>query len=56
MGAGAWHLSNTGSLCAGYARFRQRYFRQEAQDVKFGALVTPFDCDWDRVVPGFDLR
>ncbi len=24
-----------------------RYFRQEAQDVKFGALVTPFGCDWD---------
>jgi hypothetical protein len=24
-----------------------RYFRQEAQDVKFGALVTPVGCDWD---------
>jgi hypothetical protein len=23
------------------------YFRQEAQDVKFGALVTPVGCDWD---------
>jgi hypothetical protein len=24
-----------------------RYFRQVAQDVKFGALVTPVGCDWD---------
>jgi hypothetical protein len=24
-----------------------RYFRQEADDVKFGALATPFGCDWD---------
>ena len=23
------------------------YFRQEAQEVKFGALVTPVGCDWD---------
>ena len=23
------------------------YFRQEAQDVKFGALATPVGCDWD---------
>lgn len=42
-------IENTGSLCAErMPRFRQpRYFRQEAQDVKFGALVTPFGCDWD---------
>ena len=24
-----------------------RYFQQEAQDVKFGSLVTPVACDWD---------
>ncbi len=24
-----------------------RYFRQEADDLKFGALVTPVGCDWD---------
>ncbi len=24
-----------------------RYFRQEAADLKFGALVTPFGTDWD---------
>lgn len=24
-----------------------RYFQQEADDVKFGALVTPFGIDWD---------
>ena len=42
-------IENTGALCkARMPRFRQpRYFRQEAQDVKFGALVTPFGCDWD---------
>src|SRR5690606_10891415 len=24
-----------------------RYFRQEADTPKFGALATPFGCDWD---------
>jgi hypothetical protein len=29
-------------------RFSQpQYFRQEADDLDFGCLVTPFGCDWD---------
>jgi hypothetical protein len=42
-------IENTGKLGPDRApRFLQpRYFRQEAQDVKFGALVTPVGCDWD---------
>lgn len=33
---------------AGGARFlAPRYFQQEADEVKFGALVTPFSFDWD---------
>jgi hypothetical protein len=42
-------IENTGRLDARRAPlFKEpRYFRQEAQDVKFGALVTPVGCDWD---------
>ena len=42
-------IENTGKPGAGRApRFlAPRYFRQEAKDVKFGALVTPVGCDWD---------
>lgn len=42
-------IENTGKLGADRSPLflAPRYFRQEAQDVKFGALVTPFGCDWD---------
>jgi hypothetical protein len=42
-------IENTGKLGAGGEPvfLQPRYFRQEAQDVKFGALVTPVGCDWD---------
>jgi hypothetical protein len=42
-------IENTGKADAARAPLflAPRYFRQEAQDVKFGALVTPFGCDWD---------
>jgi hypothetical protein len=42
-------IENTGKRDAARAPLflAPRYFRQEAQDVKFGALVTPFGCDWD---------
>ncbi len=32
----------------GVVRFSQpQYFRQEAEDLDFGCLSTPFGCDWD---------
>lgn len=32
----------------GVVRFSQpQYFRQEAEDLDFGCLTTPFGCDWD---------
>ena len=42
-------IENTGKLGADRMPvfLQPRYFRQEAQDVKFGALVTPVGCDWD---------
>ncbi|MBU4460926.1 MAG: VCBS repeat-containing protein, partial [Verrucomicrobia bacterium] len=42
-------IENTGDFDgARTPLFREpRYFRQQAQDVKFGALVTPVGCDWD---------
>ena len=42
-------IENTGKLGADRAPLflAPRYFRQEAVDVKFGALVTPVGCDWD---------
>lgn len=41
-------IENTGKVVDGLPQFlAPRYFRQQAQDVKFGALVTPYACDWD---------
>ena len=42
-------IENTGRLDARRVPvfLPPRYFRQEADDLKFGALVTPFGCDWD---------
>ena len=41
-------LRNTGRLADGMPVFENPYyFRQEADCVKFGALSTPFACDWD---------
>jgi hypothetical protein len=41
-------IENTGKVVNGMPQFlRPRYFRQFAQDVKFGALSTPYAFDWD---------
>lgn len=41
-------IRNTGRLEKGMPVFEKPYyFRQEADCVKFGALSTPFACDWD---------
>ncbi|MEO6811927.1 MAG: VCBS repeat-containing protein [Isosphaeraceae bacterium] len=41
-------VEHTGKVKDGLPRFRPPvYFRQEADDVKFGALVTPCAADWD---------
>jgi len=41
-------VENTGEAAGGMPRFAPpRYFRQEAGDLKFGALVTPVSFDWD---------
>lgn len=41
-------VKNTGVVKSGVPVFLPpQYFRQEAADVKFGALVTPFSYDWD---------
>ncbi len=42
-------IENTGKLTQDRTPiFHQpRYFRQEACDIEFGALVTPVGCDWD---------
>jgi hypothetical protein len=43
----AW-IEHTGRVTDGLPQFAPpRYFRQEAREVKFGALVTPFSFDWD---------
>ncbi|OYW12449.1 MAG: hypothetical protein B7Z55_18270 [Planctomycetales bacterium 12-60-4] len=43
----AW-IEHTGALRDGVPVFAvPRYFQQQAQDVKFGALVTPVGVDWD---------
>jgi hypothetical protein len=43
----AW-IENTGRLSGRRPSFRSpRYFRQEADDVKIGALATPTAIDWD---------
>ncbi|WP_018625856.1 FG-GAP repeat domain-containing protein [Niabella aurantiaca] len=41
-------IENTGKVENSMPVFKSaRYFQQEAADVKFGALVTPFSVDWD---------
>lgn len=41
-------IEHTGTLASGVPQFlAPRYFRQFAQDVKFGALATPYSFDWD---------
>ncbi|MBN1482386.1 VCBS repeat-containing protein [candidate division KSB1 bacterium] len=41
-------MENTGHTVDGQPHFvSPRFFRQYADDVKFGALVTPFSFDWD---------
>ena len=41
-------VEHTGRVAEGVPSFLPPvYFQQEAQDVKFGALVTPFSFDWD---------
>lgn len=41
-------MENTGHIVDGQPYFvSPRFFRQYADDVKFGALVTPFSFDWD---------
>ncbi len=41
-------IENTGALENGIPCFKQpAYFQQQADDLKFGALVTPVSVDWD---------
>jgi len=41
-------IEHTGRVRGGLPVFlKPQYFRQEARDVKFGALVTPVSVDWD---------
>jgi hypothetical protein len=41
-------VENTGRLIDGMPQFLAPvFFRQQAHDVKFGALVTPYNFDWD---------
>lgn len=41
-------VKNTGKQQDGMPQFLPpQYFQQEARDLKFGALVTPFSFDWD---------
>ncbi|MBN1805214.1 MAG: VCBS repeat-containing protein [Sedimentisphaerales bacterium] len=41
-------LENTGKVIDNMPEFLPpRFFRQKADDVKFGALVTPYSFDWD---------
>ena len=41
-------IENTGRVADGLPQFLPpRYFRQEADDVKFGALASPVSFDWD---------
>lgn len=41
-------LENTGKIVDGQPQFLPpRYFRQFADNVKFGALITPYAVDWD---------
>ncbi|RKN80817.1 FG-GAP-like repeat-containing protein [Ulvibacterium marinum] len=41
-------IENTGKVQTGMPVFENpKYFKQRAEHVKFGALVTPFSTDWD---------
>jgi hypothetical protein len=41
-------VENTGKVVGGLPQFLPPvFFKQQAQDVKFGALVTPYSVDWD---------
>jgi len=41
-------VENTGKVSDGMPRFlTPQFFKQQADDVKFGALVTPYSFDWD---------
>lgn len=42
-------LRNTGRMDAGHSPLFEApaYFRQQGDDLQFGALVTPVACDWD---------
>jgi hypothetical protein len=41
-------VENTGKVADGMPQFLPPvFFRQKAEDVKFGALVTPYSFDWD---------
>ena len=41
-------VENTGKVADGMPRFLPpQFFKQQADDVKFGALVTPYSFDWD---------
>lgn len=41
-------MENTGTLMDGMPRFLPaKFFFQQADELKFGALVTPFSFDWD---------
>lgn len=41
-------IEHTGKVVDGLPQYLQpRYFRQQAADVKFGALSTPYAFDWD---------
>jgi hypothetical protein len=41
-------VENTGKIDDGMPRFLPPvFFKQQAEDVKFGALVTPYSFDWD---------
>jgi len=41
-------IEHTGKILDGLPQFREpRYFRQFAEDVKFGALSSPASVDWD---------
>ena len=41
-------IENTGKIVGGMPQFLlPAFFRQQADEIKFGALVTPFSVDWD---------
>ncbi len=41
-------IENSGKIVSNIPQFElPKYFRQQADDIKFGALVTPYGVDWD---------